>query len=190
MPAQPDFPMTPPQFLAYDRASAQRYELVDGQIYALAGGSQQHSLIITNVVASLHGQLRRRECTVYASDMRVKTPQTALYTYPDVSVVCGKPLFEDDSRDTLLNPIVIIEVLSPSTERYDRGRKFRSYRLIETLQEYILIAQDARQIEHFERQPDGQWTFSSVGEDEADLKLPSIGCHLSVADVYEKVTFD
>lgn len=190
MSAQPQHPTAAIQYLARERAGAQRHEYLDGQVYALAGGSQQHSLIITNLVASLHGQLRRRDCTVYASDMRVRTPQSTFYTYPDVSVVCGRPLFEDDSRDTLLNPIVIIEVLSPSTERYDRGRKFRNYRLIETLREYILIAQDTRQIEHFERQPDGQWTFQSVGEDDPPLSLPSIGCLLGVADVYEKVEFD
>lgn len=190
MSAQPEYRMTPTQYLTFERASIQRHEYIDGQIYALAGGSQQHSLIITNLVASLHGQLCRRDSTVYANDMRIRTPQTTFYTYPDVSVVCGRPLFEDDSRDILLNPIVIIEVLSPSTERYDRGRKFRSYRLIETLREYILIAQDTRQIEHFERQPDGQWTFQSIGEEDPPLALPSIGCMLSVADVYEKVEFD
>ena len=119
--------------------------------------------------------------------MRVQ--RTGLYTYPDTSVVCGQSIFEDTARDTLLNPVVIIEILSPSTESYDRGKKFRNYRTIETLQEYILIAQDAKQIDHYVRQPDNLWVLSSVSEDHEILTLPSIDCTLIVADVYEKVTF-
>jgi Uma2 family endonuclease len=110
-----------------------------------------------------------------------------LYTYPDVTVVCGKAQFEDDHRDTLLNPTVIVEVLSASTETYDRGKKFQNYRTLASLQEYLLVAQDEYRIEHFVRQPDGQWLLSEAKELDATLDLTSIACQLAMSDVYEKV---
>jgi Uma2 family endonuclease len=182
--------MTVEDYLTFERASDVKHEYYAGQIFALAGASEQHNLIASSVVALLYGQVRKRPCNVYPSDMRVKIQHSGIYTYPDISVVCGPAEFEDFSRDTLLNPIVIIEILSPSTESYDRGKKFQNYRTIETLQEYILIAQDAKQIEQYVRQPGNLWLLSSFSEDDETAALSSIDCVLSVADVYEKVIFD
>lgn len=122
--------------------------------------------------------------------MRVKIGSNALYIYPDISVVCGEPEFEDDFVDTLLNPTVIIEVLSPSTELYDRGRKFQHYRTLTSLQEYVLIAQDSYRVEHFIRQPNDEWLLSDAVTLDATIQLPSIQCQLALSDVYEKVTFE
>jgi Uma2 family endonuclease len=121
--------------------------------------------------------------------MKVRTPATGSYTYPDITVVCGEALFADDQRDILLNPILIIEVMSPTTERYDRGKKFQHYRELKTLQEYILIAQDSPHIERFVRQEKGFWQFSEVRGRESSLELSSIGCILNLAEVYEQITF-
>ena len=122
--------------------------------------------------------------------MRVKIPATGLYTYPDVTVMCGKAQFEDLDRDTLLNPTVIVEILSKSTEGYDRGKKFQNYRMLESLTEYILIAQDAVHIEHYVRQPDNQWLLSEVKDLSAVVELPTIQCTLALIDVYDKVDFE
>jgi Uma2 family endonuclease len=142
MTAQPRPYITEEAYLEQERRSSTKSEYYDGQIYATTGAKEAHNLIASNVLASLHGQLRRKPCRVYPSDMRVKVLRTGLHTYPDVVVVCGQPEFVDEKRDTLTNPTVIVEVLSPATERYDRGVKFRHYRAIETVQNYILIAQD------------------------------------------------
>jgi Uma2 family endonuclease len=176
-------------YLAQERASEQRHEYLAGQIFLMSGGSEQHSLIAGNVYASFHTQVRQRPCRVYTSHMRVKVSATGLYTYPDVSVVCGEAQFEDDHRDTLLNPTVIVEVLSPSTEAYDRGKKSQHYRALESLREYLLIAQDAQRIEQYVRQPDDRWVLSDVYRSEGSVNLVAIGCTLLLADVYERVTF-
>jgi Uma2 family endonuclease len=190
MSARPDLTWTAERYLAFERASDERHEYLDGQLYAFAGASARHNLIAGNTYASLHAQLRKRPCVVYPSDMRLKVSRTGLYTYPDISVVCGTPQFEDGERDTLLNPTLIVEFLSPSTESYDRGKKFQHCRTVESLQEYVLIAQDSRRIEHYVRQADGQWLFADTDQSDASLDLPSIGCTLLIADVYEKVEFD
>jgi Uma2 family endonuclease len=176
-------------YLAQERASEQRHEYLAGEIFLMSGGSEQHSLIAANTTASLHTQLRQRPCRVYTSDMRVKVSATGLYTYPDVSVVCGEAQFEDDQRDTLLNPTVVVEVLSPSTEAHDRGKKSQHYRALESLREYLLIAQDTQRIEQYVRQPDDRWVLSDVYRSEGSVNLVAIGCTLTLADVYEKVTF-
>jgi len=177
-------------YLAYERTSDQRHEYIDGKIYALAGASANHNLIVGNTLASLHAQLRKRSCIVYPSDMRVKVSRTGLYTYPDISVVCGEPQFEDEHQDTLLNPTFIVEVLSPSTETYDRGKKFQHYRTLDSLREYLLIAQDGYRVEHYVRQADNQWLLSDVNRADSTLTLPSIQCTLLVSDMYEKVVFE
>jgi Uma2 family endonuclease len=182
--------MTPEEYLDFERASQTKHEYFAGEIFAMAGASENHNLIVMSAGANLYAQLRKRPCKAYASDMRVKTRSTVLYTYPDISVVCGEPQFEDAEVDTLLNPTVIIEVLSPSTESYDRGKKFQHYRTLESLQEYLLIAQDEPHIEHYVRQPDHQWLLSEAQGMEASLELPFIECTLALADVYEKVTFE
>lgn len=187
MTARPEVYISVEEYLARERAAETRSEYYAGEMFAMAGGSRAHNLIAGNLFASLHQQLRRRPCTVYPSDMRVKVSESGLYTYPDVTAVCDPEQFEDARQDTLLNPALVVEVLSPSTESYDRGRKAQNYRTVASLQEYLLITQDAYHVEQFVRQPDGQWLFSEADGLDAVLPLPSIGCELRLADVYEKV---
>jgi len=187
MTAQPKRDMTEAEYLDHERASITKSEYYDGHVYAMTGAKEPHNLIAGNVIASLHGQLRRKPCRVYPSDMRVKVVQTGLNTYPDVVVLCGVPQFVDEKHDTITNPIVIIEILSPSTERYDRGMKFRHYRSIETLRDYILIAQDRQHIEHYTRHENGQWLFEETSINEERISIQSIECVLSLEDTYEKV---
>lgn len=188
MAINPESKMTPEAYLAFERTQFDaRHEFLDGQIMAMAGTSRQHNRIVANLVASLVTQIRGRPCDVYPSDMRVKILATGLYTYPDVIALCHDPQFEDEEVDTLLNPSVIIEVLSPSTEAYDRGIKFTHYRSIEALQLFILVAQDKPQIEIFRRQESGDWLLSVVEGLEARVSLDVVGCELTLADVYERV---
>ncbi|MGH8057365.1 MAG: Uma2 family endonuclease, partial [Candidatus Entotheonellia bacterium] len=140
-----------------ERTAAYKSEYVRGEVFAMAGASPTHVLMVSNIVAALHGQLRHRPCTVYSTDLRVKVQASGLYTYPDVVVVCGDLQFDDDHQDTLLNPILIIEVLSESTKDYDRGGKFAQYRKIPSFAEYVLVAQDECHVEHFVKQAHGGW---------------------------------
>jgi len=187
MSMQPKPRITPEEYLALERAAETKSEYFNGEMFAMAGARYAHNLIIGNVIATLHAQLRRRDCTVSASDLRVKVSPTGLYTYPDVVVVCGKPQLEDEHLDTLLNPKVIIEVLSESTADYDRGRKFEHYRTIDSLVEYVLIAQDKPHVEHFLRQSPSQWLFSETNRLDDTIALTSIDCQLSLAELYAKV---
>jgi Uma2 family endonuclease len=173
--------------LAIERESAYKSEYFNGETFAMSGGTKQHNLITVNVSSSLHAQLRKRPCAVYSSDQRVKVSATGLYTYPDISVVCGEAKFDDAQQDTLLNPTVIIEVLSKSTDGYDRNEKFAHYRKLESLAEYALIAQKRRHVEHYTKRPDGDWLLSETDNLEQTIFLPSIGCALSLLDAYEKV---
>jgi len=175
------------EYLAFDRLQTESYEYDRGTITQQAGGSQQHAIIAMNISSSLHQQLRKRPCIVYGSDMRVGMPHIPHYVYPDVSVACGESSFYDDHRDTLLNPILIIEVLSPSTERKDRGKKFQDYQQIVSFQEYVLIAQDAILIEHFTRQSGAIWIFEVLTDSESILHLSSVQCSVSVGDIYERI---
>lgn len=187
MTAQPTPYLTSDEYLALERASEAKHEYLAGTMDAMAGGSARHNRIAGSSYASLYAQLRQRNCTVYSSDMRVKSVQTGLYTYPDLTIVCGHEQFEDRKEDTLLNPTVIIEVLSPSTEKYDRGKKFRHYRSIFSLREYILIAQDSYRVERFSRQSDHTWIFSEATDLDDTLTLSVIQCGLALRDIYEKV---
>jgi Uma2 family endonuclease len=181
---------TEESYLAFERASDIRHEYVHGEVYAMAGASVKHNTIVTNVTISLGSQLRGKPCSAMSSDMRLKTP-TRMYAYPDVVVVCGKPELDDTQHvDTLLNPTLITEVLSPSTEAFDRGKKFMHYQSMTSLQEYLLIAQDEMRIDHYRRQADGKWLFESVTTQTGTLSLESIGCTLALADVYDKASFD
>src|SRR5436853_6598822 len=157
MASHPKHFYTPQEYLALERKAVCKSEYYTGEIFAMSGASREHNLIVANVTTALNTQLENRECEVYASDMRVRTPDTATYTYPDVIVVCGQPQFEDAEVDTLLNPTLIIEVLSQSTERYDRISKTSYYRTIDSLQEHLLVAQHEVRVEQYLRQPDGQW---------------------------------
>jgi Uma2 family endonuclease len=179
---------TPEQYLALERKAEVKSEYINGWIYAMAGASREHNLISANILAELHVQLRSRPCETYSSDMRVKVSATRLYTYPDVVVVCGEPRFEDEHVDTLLNPTVLIEVLSPSTEAYDRGDKFAHYRRLESLQEYVLIAQERMRVEHYARQGE-QWLLTEFSQPDEQLPLASIGCEIPLREIYARVEF-
>ena len=189
MSLQPQTRVTPEEYLAQERQALYKSEYLNGEIFAMSGANREHNLICVNVSASLHAQLRQRPCEAYVSDMRVKVSPTGLYTYPDVVVVCGEPQFEDAHVDTLLNPTVIVEVLSPSTEDYDRGTKFEHYRALPSLQEYLLISQDKVHIVHYVKQADATWVLSETTRPEDRFQLPSISCDLSVAEMYDKVSF-
>lgn len=177
------------EYLALERASETKHEFYDGEIFAMAGASESHNLIVGNVLTALNQALRDQPCRVYPSDMRVRCP-SGLHTYPDVTVVCGDPQFEDGQRDTLLNPLVIIEVLSPSTEKYDRGNKFENYQAIPSLRENVLVLQERIRVEHYTRREDAdEWLLKSVNDSGATVAFPAPGCQVSVAEMYAKVEF-
>ncbi len=188
MSSQPKALLTSQEYLALERGAEYKSEYYKGEVFAFAGASEWHNLITANLVATIHHQLRNSNCRVYPSDMRISIPQTPHYTYADVVVVCGQTQLDDDFKDTLLNPIVIIEVLSPSTESYDRGKKFESYQHINSLMEYVLVSQDRPRVEQFLRQPDSRWLYSETSA-EGIIKLTSIDCELLFRDIYEKVEF-
>ena len=179
--------LTPDQYLEIERKAETKSEYWQGVTFAMAGASREHNLLLTNLLAILHQQLRRRPCEVYPSDMRVWIPATGLYTYPDVVAVCDDPRFTDDHADTLVNPTLVAEILSPTTEAYDRGRKFEHYRAVESLQEYLLVAQDRIHVDLYTRQPDGTWLLQEAGHLEDSVELKSIGCQLLLTDLYERV---
>jgi len=181
---------TPQEYLDIERKAETKSEYFNGEIFALAGASKKHNIIVANIIIELGAQLKKRLCQIYPSDMRVKVSQTGLYVYPDVSVVCGDPKFEDEHYDVLLNPTLIAEVLSESTEAYDRGKKFEHYRKIESLKEYLLIAQDKHSIEQFIKQNDGSWLFLETSDSEGTVRLRSINCELLISDVYHKVELE
>jgi len=187
MSSQPTTYLTPDQYLAVERKAEYKSEYIDGEMVAMTGASRKHNLIAFNLTREISQQLRSRPCEGYASDMRVRVPSTRLYTYPDVVVVCGEPRFEDDYVDTLLNPTLIIEVLSESTELYDRGKKFGFYRSIESLAEYLLVAQDEHRVEQYVKQSDGRWLLSDYRSLEDVIELPSIQCKLAMREIYDKV---
>lgn len=179
------------EYVEFERHADEKHEYFDGEIFAMVGGSAWHSLIGGNVIGECREALKPKDCQVYTSDMRVFCP-SGLGTYPDCSIVCGPPEYLDDARkDTLLNPIVIFEVLSPTTEAYDRGKKFAHYETLASLKEYVLLSQDQVRIEHFARQPRaGQWLRTLVDDVVGTLQLPSLDITLSVAGLYAKVTFE
>jgi len=177
---------TPEEYLTLELNALTKSEYVNEQIYEMAGASREHNLISLNVAGELRSQLRERPCETYASDMRVRATPTGLYTYPDVVVVCGQPRFDDAQMDVLLSPTVIAEVLSPSTEAYDRGSKFAHYRFLDSLQEYVLIAQDRMQVDHYARMGN-QWLLTSYNHQDEALSLPSIECAVPLSEIYGRV---
>lgn len=181
--------LTPQEYLARERCAETKSEYLRGEVFAMSGASRQHNLIAVNTSRELSQQLRQRECEVYQADMRVKISATGLYTYPDVTVACGKPEFEDAHVDTLLNPTVLVEVLSPSTADYDRGGKFTHYRRLPSLREYVLISQDRPLVEHYVRQGEDEWLLTEYRSLEQSLQLPSVDCQLPLVEIYFKVSF-
>ncbi len=182
--------LTQEEYLAFERESEVKHEYVAGEIIAMAGASRRHNLIQMDTGTTLNLQLRERDCEIYPSDMRVKVGALSIYTYPDITVVCGDSELEDAEQDTLLNPTVIIEILSPSTERYDRELKFHRYQLIRSLRDYLLIAQDRPAIEHYVRGDDRRWSLSLHAGLSERVTLRSIDCSLALAEVYRKIRFD
>ncbi|MDE0013535.1 MAG: Uma2 family endonuclease [Candidatus Poribacteria bacterium] len=178
--------LTPREYLAFERKAATKHEYLNGQIVAMSGASFAHNFLTMNVANQLYNQLTGGECQVAASDMRVKVAQIDSYFYPDVVVVCGEPRAEDDTFDTLLNPTVIVEVLSSSTEAYDRGEKFEHYQQIASLKDYVLISQNEVRVEHYCRQ-ESEWLQTEFRGLEDVLLLLSIGCELRLQDIYRRV---
>jgi len=182
--------VSPQEYLRLERQAEHKSEYLNGEIFAMSGASRKHNLLTINIGGSLHQQLRGKPCEVYASDMRVKVRATGLYTYPDVVVVCGEPEFEDEHIDTLLNPTLLVEVLSPSTERYDRIAKTSYYRTLDSLKEHLLVSQDEIRVEHYVKQADGTWLLIEHRSLDSDVELQSIGCLLGLRDIYDKVQID
>lgn len=178
--------LSPEEYLAFERSSDQRHEYADGEIFAMSGGTVEHSLLSGNVNFELRVALGERGCLVLTSDMRIKIAARNRYVYPDASVVCERPAFEDEKRDTLLNPLVVVEVLSDSSEAYDRGDKFAQYRSIPSVREYVLLSQKEPLIEVFTRQPDGGWLLRSYGPGER-AAIASLACELDVDRAYLNV---
>ena len=184
----PLHPYSPAEYLALERSATARSEYIDGVIVAMAGASHEHSLIASNLIGELRTALRREPREVHGSDLRVSVPIAALYTYPDATVVCGEPAFEDNAADTLTNPTVITEVLSPATEAYDRGEKFARYRTLPSLRTYILVSQDRLRVEWYTRGESG-WLLHEASGPDGSVELAALGCTLALAEVYAKLTF-
>jgi len=186
MASDPSQRLTIQDYLAFERQSETKNDYLDGEIFAMTGASRVHNLITGNIFGEIWSQLKGRPCEVYSESMRVRTPGD-LFTYPDVIVVCSEPEFIDGEFDTLLNPTMIVEVLSTSTEGYDRGVKSSRYRSIPSLSEYVLVGQDRIHIEHFLRQSADRWLLEEFSDLGLTLELSSIGCRLPLAEVYDRV---
>ncbi len=182
--------ITPQEYLIRERQASTKSEFYRGEVVEMVRGTANHSLIAANFMGEAGNVLKGRPCTVFNSDLRVQVQSTGLYTYPDATIVCGELEFDDDHRDTLLNPTVIVEVLSDSTEKYDRGKKSNHYRQITSLKELILIAQDRPHAERFTRQPNGDWLFHEQKEMTADFELKSLGISVAISELYRGVKFD
>jgi Uma2 family endonuclease len=185
--AEPHPRLSVEEYLAFERRSEEKHELLDGEVFAMTGASRQHNRIVFNLAGILYPQLRGRPCDAFVGDMRIRVDATGLYTYPDVVVVCGEPRFADAQVDTLLNPTVIFEVLSPSTEAYDRGKKFAHYRTLESLTELVLVAQERIEVEQYSRQPGGKWLLQAVDRLEDKVTLSAIACEVPLAALYERI---
>ncbi len=178
--------LTPGEYLTWERKQPFKNEYHNGYIIAMSGASRAHNRITVDITIQLGNQLMNSECEVFASEMRVRTSSEVSYFYPDVIVVCGEPRFEDDTFDTLLNPIIVIEVLSPSTAAFDRGEKFEYYKQLASLQEYILISQDRVRVESYRRQGT-RWLHNTFDHLEASLSLTSIECEVPLRAIYRRI---
>ena len=190
MAAQPVTGLTPEEYIEFERASETKHEYYNGDLFAMAGTSYAHGLIVGRLTIELGIQLRSRDCGVVPNDLRVRVSPSGLYTYPDLVVVCGQPQFADDQKDTLLNPTVLIEVLSPSTEAHDRGLKFAQYRKLESLKEYVLVSQQEARVEVFSRRAAGQWLMTDFIGAETECRLESVACTFPLSAIYAGLTLD
>jgi len=195
-PTRQPYRFTVEEYLAFERTADERHEYLDGVIYAMAGESPNHGRLCTNLGGLLYAQLRGTPCEVFSKDTKVRCgpyrahTREGLYAYPDLVIVCGAMQFHDQVPDVVLNPTVIMEVLSPSTAAFDRGEKFHLYRTwLPTLTDYVLVAQDRPVIEHYHRGPDDLWTLRTLEGLAAVLHLEQIGCTVAQADVYERLEF-
>lgn len=179
--------LSPEEYLAFERRAETKHEYVGGELFAMTGASLGHNLIVSHLVAELDVQFRGRPCRVFANDLRVAVSPDGPFYYPDVVALCAEPRLLDDERDTLLNPEVVVEVLSPSTEAFVRGLKFSHYRAVPSLREVLFVAQDAIRVEHFVRQADEQWLLTDHAGPEAVVELSTLGCRIELARVYDKV---
>ena len=187
---QSKFHFTPEEYLTFERAAEVKHEYIDGFIYAMAGASPTHNQICFNVTGELYAQLKGSECRGFTSDQKIRTDLHDLFSHPDITIVCGAPVFHDKHKDVLLNPKVIIEVLSPSTEARDRTEKFSRYRSIKSLTDYLLIAQDGASVEHYTRLKGQQgWGYEQARELAEEIEIASINCTLKLADIYDRIEF-
>lgn len=182
---------TPEDYLAFEREAKTRHEFFDGEIYAMAGESLSHSRVCVNLSGEVRNKLKGKPCEALSPNMKVRTSSASLFAYPDLTVVCGEPQFHDTKKDVLINPQAIFEVLSPSTETYDRTTKFQKYRLgNSTLTDYFLISQDKPFVEHFMKQADGNWLYRSYSELDETVKIETLDCELSLREIYDRVEFE
>jgi Uma2 family endonuclease len=181
--------LTPEQYLEIERKAECRSEYCSGVMYAMAGGSLHHSVIIGNLAGELRNAIKGRGCLICPGDLRLAVSSTGLYTYPDLMVICGTPAFAHDRQDTVTNPLIIAEVLSPSTERYDRGRKFSDYSTLDSLREYILISQSEPRVEVFRRQPGNDWQLCEYVGLDAVLRVECLDCEIPLAEIYASIGF-
>lgn len=191
MSALPEIPyeISEVEYLEFERKSESKHEYARGEIFAMAGAKREHNLICTSTARHLGNQLADKNCEIYQSDMRVRVSLATSYRYPDIVIVCGEPQFDDEELDVLLNPTILIEVLSKTSNERDRGIKSWEYRQISSLQDYLIISQDSPRIERFQRQENDTWILSETIGLDSVLKLASIGCKLALADIYEKIEF-
>lgn len=189
MSAIPKTKLTAKEYLKFERKSGMKHEYFDGEIFAMAGAKRNHNIVNQNLNGLVWQHLKNKDCESYSGDMRIFVPETGLYTYPDLVIVCGEPQFQDDVFDTLLNPTLLVEVLSESTEGYDRGKKFQHYRSIESLQEYVLVSQDEAWIEKYVKRGDGFWTLSEAVGLDSEIEFSSIECKIPLSEVYDKIDF-
>ncbi|PZN78385.1 MAG: hypothetical protein DM484_12990 [Candidatus Methylumidiphilus alinenensis] len=188
MSSQPKHSYSVEEYLALDREAEYKNEYVAGEIFAMGGASPKHVLIAGNTAREFGNRLRDTNCQVYSADLRVQADVGNAYHYPDVAVVCGRPEYLDKRKDTVTNPLVIVEVLSPATRNYDRGDKFASYRRLDSLREYILIAQEACHVEHFVRK-EGCWEFTEIDDRLGNLMVPTLDIVIPLTEIYAKVEF-
>lgn len=182
-------PITADEYLAMERAAIEKHEFAFGEIYAISGATARHVEIVGNITSALHIQFRQRPCRVYSADLRLCVEQKYRYTYPDVVVVCGQPQFLDGHLDTLLNPDLIVEVLSESTRNYDRGDKFQQYRGIPSFREYLLVDQDRPHVERYSKQKDGTWSLWETDSLTETVDLLSVDVRLPASEIYLKIDF-
>lgn len=182
--------ITPEEYLALEEKADHKSEYFQGEIFALAGGSLKHNLIVGNIHAELKNALKAKPCRVLMSDMRLLVKRNGLYTYPDVMVICGKVEFVEGRNDTVTNPIVIVEVLSPSTHSYDRVKKFARYKQLDSLREYVLVDSEQVHVTLLRRTESGMWTIEMCDERETIVRLESIGCELALARIYDQIEFE